>query len=91
MGTRGNQDHLAFIAIASWQCLCSSIFPGFIAINSLTIRLELVVYVVKGLDYPHKDAVQLYISISRAAALFLLVNVHAQITKVGVVKISGEC
>jgi hypothetical protein len=57
----------------------------------LTIRLELVVYVVKGLEYPHKDAVQLYIRISRAAALFLLVNVHAQITEVGVVKISGEC
>jgi hypothetical protein len=57
----------------------------------LTIRLELVVYVVKGLEYSHKDAVQFYISISRAAALFLLVNVHAQITKVGVVKISGEC
>jgi hypothetical protein len=57
----------------------------------LTISLELVVYVVKGLEYPHKDAVQLYISISTAAALFLLVNVHAQITKVGVVKISGEC
>lgn len=92
---RGDQVYLVYEFITGAtlrECLRSSIFPGFTALNSWTARLQVALDVAKGLEYLHQHAVPpLVHKYIKSSSIILDSELHARIAKVGVAQIKGEC
>ncbi|CAK9213607.1 unnamed protein product [Sphagnum troendelagicum] len=92
---RGDQVYLVYEFITGGtlrECLRSTIFPGFTALNSWTARLQVALDVAKGLEYLHQHAVPpLVHKYIKSSSIILDSELHARIAKVGVAQIKGEC
>ncbi|CAM6042142.1 unnamed protein product [Sphagnum compactum] len=91
---RGDQVYLVYEFITGAtlrECLRSSIFHGFTALNSWTARLQVALDVAKGLEYLHQHAVPpLVHKYIKSSSIILDSELHARIAKVGVAQIKGE-